>query len=130
MPRIQAHGVCRACALRPAWGVMLMYTCSSARCIVLAYAVVVRASAPRYHPHPWQDELAASVTREQGKTLADARGDVFRGLGELLLTGCGRSTLGGRLGVLGGKGAGAASAWGDSWGGERASAYLHKCGQM
>lgn len=28
------------------------------------------------------DELAASVTREQGKTLADARGDVFRGLGE------------------------------------------------
>ena len=27
-------------------------------------------------------ELAAAVTREQGKTLADARGDVFRGLGE------------------------------------------------
>eukprot|EP00887_Chlorella_sp_A99_P004270 scaffold15.g4270.t1 len=27
------------------------------------------------------DELAASVTREQGKTLADGRGDVFRGLG-------------------------------------------------
>lgn len=27
------------------------------------------------------DELAASMTREQGKTLADARGDVFRGLG-------------------------------------------------
>lgn len=26
------------------------------------------------------DELAASVTQEQGKTLADARGDVFRGL--------------------------------------------------
>eukprot|EP00897_Mesotaenium_endlicherianum_P002219 jgi/Mesen1/2024/ME000148S01128 len=26
------------------------------------------------------DELALSVTREQGKTLADARGDVFRGL--------------------------------------------------
>ncbi|KAI3426382.1 hypothetical protein D9Q98_008753 [Chlorella vulgaris] len=26
------------------------------------------------------DELATSVTREQGKTLADARGDVFRGL--------------------------------------------------
>ncbi|GAB4815988.1 hypothetical protein N2152v2_003034 [Parachlorella kessleri] len=26
------------------------------------------------------DELAACVTREQGKTLADARGDVFRGL--------------------------------------------------
>ncbi|KAL6777593.1 ALDH6 [Auxenochlorella protothecoides x Auxenochlorella symbiontica] len=26
------------------------------------------------------EELAASVTREQGKTLADARGDVFRGL--------------------------------------------------
>ena len=29
------------------------------------------------------DELAASVTAEQGKTLADARGDVFRGLGAL-----------------------------------------------
>ncbi|KAL4448257.1 hypothetical protein ABPG75_005476 [Micractinium tetrahymenae] len=27
-----------------------------------------------------KDELAASVTREQGKTLADAHGDVFRGL--------------------------------------------------
>lgn len=27
------------------------------------------------------DRLAASVTQEQGKTLADARGDVFRGLG-------------------------------------------------
>merc|ERR1712078_380390 len=26
------------------------------------------------------DDLAALVTREQGKTLADARGDVFRGL--------------------------------------------------
>jgi len=26
------------------------------------------------------DELAASITREQGKTLADAKGDVFRGL--------------------------------------------------
>jgi hypothetical protein len=31
-----------------------------------------------------QDELAKSVTYEQGKTLADARGDVFRGLGECL----------------------------------------------
>jgi hypothetical protein len=30
----------------------------------------------------WQGELAASVTLEQGKTLPDARGDVFRGLGE------------------------------------------------
>ena len=29
------------------------------------------------------EELAASITREQGKTLADARGDVFRGLGAL-----------------------------------------------
>jgi malonate-semialdehyde dehydrogenase (acetylating)/methylmalonate-semialdehyde dehydrogenase len=27
------------------------------------------------------DRLAALVTAEQGKTLADARGDVFRGLG-------------------------------------------------
>ena len=31
------------------------------------------------------DELAASITQEQGKTLADARGDVFRGLGAALL---------------------------------------------
>lgn len=30
------------------------------------------------------DELAQNVTLEQGKTLADARGDVFRGLGALL----------------------------------------------
>lgn len=30
------------------------------------------------------DELAKVVTMEQGKTLADARGDVFRGLGMLL----------------------------------------------
>ncbi len=29
-----------------------------------------------------QDKLARSVTMEQGKTLADARGDVFRGLGK------------------------------------------------
>ena len=28
-----------------------------------------------------QDELAKSVTMEQGKTLSDAKGDVFRGLG-------------------------------------------------
>jgi len=28
------------------------------------------------------EAIAASITREQGKTLADARGDVFRGLGE------------------------------------------------
>jgi len=28
-----------------------------------------------------QDELAANVTLEQGKTLPDAKGDVFRGLG-------------------------------------------------
>lgn len=30
------------------------------------------------------DELAMSITTEQGKTLADARGDVFRGLGMFL----------------------------------------------
>ena len=48
------------------------------------------------------DELAASVTAEQGKTLADARGDVFRGLGALhACVGVGR---GGRVGE-GGKGA-------------------------
>lgn len=29
-----------------------------------------------------QDSLAANVTQEQGKTLADAKGDVFRGLGK------------------------------------------------
>ncbi len=28
-----------------------------------------------------QDALAANVTLEQGKTLADGKGDVFRGLG-------------------------------------------------
>lgn len=33
-----------------------------------------------------QDALALNVTTEQGKTLADARGDVFRGLGELAST--------------------------------------------
>lgn len=27
------------------------------------------------------EELAHSITHEQGKTLADARGDIFRGLG-------------------------------------------------
>jgi malonate-semialdehyde dehydrogenase (acetylating)/methylmalonate-semialdehyde dehydrogenase len=26
------------------------------------------------------EEIATSITQEQGKTLADARGDVFRGL--------------------------------------------------
>lgn len=40
------------------------------------------------------DELAASVTREQGKTLADARGDVFRGLGEPLQRGQSAMPLG------------------------------------
>lgn len=29
-----------------------------------------------------KDDLALSVTMEQGKTIADAHGDVFRGLGE------------------------------------------------
>lgn len=28
-----------------------------------------------------QDKLALSITTEQGKTLKDAQGDVFRGLG-------------------------------------------------
>ncbi len=28
-----------------------------------------------------QDSLAANITQEQGKTVADAKGDVFRGLG-------------------------------------------------
>lgn len=30
-----------------------------------------------------KDELALSVTMEQGKTIADAHGDVFRGLGKM-----------------------------------------------
>jgi malonate-semialdehyde dehydrogenase (acetylating)/methylmalonate-semialdehyde dehydrogenase len=33
------------------------------------------------------EELALSITTEQGKTLADARGDVFRGL-EVVETAC------------------------------------------
>lgn len=37
------------------------------------------------------DELAALVTKEQGKTLADARGDVFRGL-EVVEAACGVGT--------------------------------------
>ena len=32
-----------------------------------------------------QDELARAVTAENGKTIKDAEGDVFRGLGALLL---------------------------------------------
>ena len=35
-----------------------------------------------------QDELAACVTLEQGKTLPDAHGDVFRGLGAVLPLTC------------------------------------------
>jgi len=37
------------------------------------------------------DELAMSITKEQGKTLADARGDVFRGL-EVVETACNVAT--------------------------------------
>ena len=33
-----------------------------------------------------QKELAANITEEQGKTLADAEGDVLRGLRKLLLS--------------------------------------------
>lgn len=33
-----------------------------------------------------KDELAAAITTEQGKTIADAHGDVFRGLGTCLCT--------------------------------------------
>lgn len=32
-----------------------------------------------------QDELAENITLEQGKTFADAKGDVFRGLGRPLI---------------------------------------------
>ena len=38
------------------------------------------------------DELALAITQEQGKTLADARGDVFRGL-EVVEHTCGAATL-------------------------------------
>jgi hypothetical protein len=38
------------------------------------------------------EELAHSITVEQGKTLADARGDVFRGL-EVVETACNMGTL-------------------------------------
>jgi len=49
-------------------------------CSALALAgLLSRANSMRW---AWQGELAASVTLEQGKTLPDARGDVFRGLGE------------------------------------------------
>ena len=34
------------------------------------------------------DELAQSITREQGKTIPDAKGDVFRGL-EVVEQACG-----------------------------------------
>eukprot|EP01027_Heterolobosea_sp_BB2_P005355 GEZU01008203.1.p2 GENE.GEZU01008203.1~~GEZU01008203.1.p2 ORF type:complete len:238 (+),score=99.29 GEZU01008203.1:151-864(+) len=37
-------------------------------------------------------ELAATITKEQGKTLADAEGDVFRGL-EVVEHACGMATL-------------------------------------
>ena len=37
------------------------------------------------------DRLAASITLEQGKTLADARGDVLRGL-QVAETACGITT--------------------------------------
>jgi malonate-semialdehyde dehydrogenase (acetylating)/methylmalonate-semialdehyde dehydrogenase len=49
------------------------------------------------------EELAASITREQGKTLADARGDVFRGL-EVVEMCCNAATLmmGETLGGVGG----------------------------
>jgi hypothetical protein len=37
---------------------------------------------PHHITPPLQDDLAKMVTQEQGKTFQDARGDVFRGLGE------------------------------------------------
>ena len=39
--------------------------------VMLKYQELIRAN---------MDDLAANITTEQGKTLADARGDVFRGL--------------------------------------------------
>ena len=49
------------------------------------------------------DRLAASITLEQGKTVADARGDVLRGL-QVAETACGVTTqlLGEVLEVAGG----------------------------
>lgn len=51
-----------------------------------------------------KDELAASITQEQGKTLADAQGDVFRGLEVVeYASGIGRDLMGEYLeGVSGG----------------------------
>ena len=41
----------------------------------------IRPNLTAGQPYAPQDELARIVTLEQGKTLGDARGDVFRGLG-------------------------------------------------
>ena len=53
--------------------------CQTARCHHPATPPPPRCPQELINRHT--DELAASITREQGKTLADARGDVFRGLG-------------------------------------------------
>lgn len=37
--------------------------------------------SPIFFSALYQDKLAANITTEQGKTLKDAQGDVFRGLG-------------------------------------------------
>lgn len=43
------------------------------------------------HAHAEQETLAHSITSEQGKTLPDARGDVFRGL-EVVEFACGMAS--------------------------------------
>jgi hypothetical protein len=50
--------------------------CCTLHCCTLRSLIKVRYTACIS-----QDELAKSVTTEQGKTFQDAKGDVFRGLG-------------------------------------------------
>ena len=53
---------------------LLTFTCSQEEAFILTHALVVVVVV--------QEKLALNVTTENGKTLADARGDVFRGLGK------------------------------------------------
>lgn len=72
--------VASAKAAFPAWRATAVPT--RAR-VMLKFQELIRAH--------W-DELAASVTTEQGKTFQDAKGDVFRGL-EVVETACGIATM-------------------------------------
>ena len=61
--------------------IMMLYYC---------YVLHIPIHTPLYHTHSLyvliQKDLAANITEEQGKTLADAEGDVLRGLRKLLLS--------------------------------------------